>query len=136
MLALLLTATLLASAEGDIRAVLDQQVTDWNRGDIVAFMRGYDRSAEITFAGKTGVRRGYDAVMARYKEAYSNQEKMGRLRFSEIEVRMLGDSYALVQGRFDLERTVAGGGPATGRFSLVMVKRPEGWRILHDHTSS
>jgi beta-aspartyl-peptidase (threonine type) len=135
MLALLLSAALLASSEGDIRALLDQQVKDWNRGDIASFMRGYDRSAEITFVGKSGVRRGYDSVAARYREAYPTQEKMGRLHFSEIEVRLLGETHALVLGRFYLERAEAGGGPASGRFSLIVAKRPEGWRILHDHTS-
>lgn len=135
MLALLLSALLLASGTDEIRAVLDQQVKDWNRGDIAAFMQGYDRSPELTFAGQSGVRRGFDAVEARYRQNYPTPEKMGKLRFSEIEIRMLGENHALVLGRFDLERTAAGGGPASGRFTLVLAKRPQGWRILHDHTS-
>lgn len=135
MLALLLPALLLASGAAEIRALLDQQVKDWNRGDLTAFLRGYDRSADLTFSGRSGVSRGFDAVEARYRENYPTAEKMGKLRFSEIEVRMLGENHALVLGRFELERTAAGGGPARGRFTLVLAKRPAGWRILHDHTS-
>ncbi len=135
MLALLLSASLLASSAEEIRAVLDRQARDWNRGDISAFMRGYDRSPELTFAGQSGVRRGFEAVEARYREKYSTPAKMGKLRFSEVEVRMLGENHALVLGRFDLDRAAAFGGPASGRFTLVLVKRPQGWRILHDHTS-
>ncbi|NWF83133.1 MAG: SgcJ/EcaC family oxidoreductase [Bryobacteraceae bacterium] len=135
MLALLLSALLMASGADEIRALLDQQVKDWNRGDIAAFLRGYDRSADLTFAGQSGVRRGFDAVEARYRENYPTAEKMGKLRFSEIEIRMLGENHALVLGRFDLERTASGGGPASGRFTLVLARRPAGWRILHDHTS-
>lgn len=135
MPALLLFAMIMAPGVEEIRALLDQQVKDWNRGDIAAFMRGYDRSADLTFAGHGGVRRGFNAVEARYRESYPTAEKMGKLRFSEIEVRMLGENHALVLGRFELERTAAGGGPASGRFTLVLAKRPAGWRILHDHTS-
>jgi uncharacterized protein (TIGR02246 family) len=125
---------LLANA-ADIRAVLDKQMEDWNRGDIASFLRGYDRSAEITFLGQSGVSRGFDGVEQRYRRNYGTPEKMGKLRFSEIEVRMLGEEYALVLGRFELTRAAEHGGPASGRFTLVFVKRSEGWRILHDHTS-
>lgn len=135
MLVLLLSAALFAASTDDIRALLDQQVVDWNRGDIAAFMKGYDRSPGLTFSGKSGVRRGYEAVEANYRQNYPTAEKMGKLRFSEIEVRLLGENHALVLGRFDLERTPAGGGPASGRFTLILAKRPEGWRIMHDHTS-
>lgn len=130
----LLTALLLADAD-DIRTVLDRQAEDWNRGDIIAFLRGYDRSAEITFLGQSGVSRGFDGVQQRYQRNYATPEKMGKLRFSEIEVRTLGDNHALVLGKFELTRAPEHGGPASGRFTLVFVKRPEGWRILHDHTS-
>lgn len=129
-----LFALALAGA-ADIRGVLDQQMEDWNRGDIAAFLRGYDRTAEITFLGQSGVSRGFDGVEQRYRRNYGTAEKMGKLRFSEIEVRMLGTDHALVLGRFELTRAAEHGGAASGRFTLVFVKRPEGWRILHDHTS-
>jgi ketosteroid isomerase-like protein len=60
---------------------------------------------------------------------------MGTLRFSELDIRPLSGEIAIVTGRFDLERSTAGGGPANGRFTLVLKKTPRGWRIIHDHTS-
>jgi len=60
---------------------------------------------------------------------------MGTLKFSELEVRLLGAEYAVVLGRFDLARSAAGGGAANGRFTLVLKRGPGGWKILHDHTS-
>ena len=55
--------------------------------------------------------------------------------FSEIEVRALGKGYAVAHGRFGLKRTAAGGGDASGRFTLVLRKTKSGWKIIHDHSS-
>jgi ketosteroid isomerase-like protein len=60
---------------------------------------------------------------------------MGTLAFSNVAVRMLGPDLALVTGEFHLERTAAGGGSASGRYTLILRKTPAGWKIIHDHTS-
>jgi ketosteroid isomerase-like protein len=41
-----------------------------------------------------------------------------------------------VLGKFFLTRSAAGGGDATGQFTLVLRKTKQGWKIVHDHTSS
>ncbi len=116
-----------------IRAVLDQQVAAWNRGDIEAFMRGYARSPETTFVSGDRVTRGWQTVFDRYRRAYDTRAKMGQLAFSELEIELLGNDVALVVGRWELKR--AQDAPH-GRFTLVFRRLPEGWRIVHDHTSS
>lgn len=133
----LLIATLLLAAtpQDDIRAVLSMQEQAWNRADIDAFMTGYLESAEITFQGRSGVTRGYAAVRERYKKAYATPEKMGKLKFTIDEVRLVTPDSALVLGGFALTRTKEAGGDASGRFSLVLVNTTQGWRIVHDHTS-
>jgi uncharacterized protein (TIGR02246 family) len=131
----LMLALLLAPAEPAVRAVLDRQVDAWNRGDIEVFMTTYLDSPELTFSGREGVTRGYRPVLERYRKRYATRDAMGRLEFAEIEIRMLGDSAALVLGRFHLTRSDAGGGDATGRFTLVLRNTPDGWKIIHDHTS-
>ena len=60
---------------------------------------------------------------------------MGTLTFSEIEVRPLAAGLALATGKYDLKRTAAGGGDASGRFTLVIRKTRAGWKIIHDHSS-
>ena len=35
----------------EIRAVLDKQAADWNRGDLEAFATGYKNSPDILFMG-------------------------------------------------------------------------------------
>lgn len=127
---------LLFAAPDDIRAVLDRQSTGWNRGDIEAFMRGYDDSPQTAFVSKDGVRKGYAAILARYRRSYSSREKMGTLRFTEIDIRPLGPTHAIATGKYSLERSAAGGGPASGWFSLVFVKTGGGWKIVLDHTSA
>lgn len=116
-----------------ITAVLAEQQAAWNRGNVEAFLQGYWRSPELTFSGNTGISRGWDAVLARYKKNYPDRSAMGKLDFSQLEFRFLGPDAALVLGHWHLAREK---GDAGGVFSLVWQRFPEGWRIVHDHTSA
>jgi beta-aspartyl-peptidase (threonine type) len=133
--ALFLVLALVATPEEEIRAVLDRQAEAWNRGDISGFMEGYLPSESITFLGRAGVTRGFAATKARYERDYPTPARMGRLTFSELEIRLLDSRHALVLGKFSLERSPDAGGPASGRYTLVFEKTAKGWKILHDHTS-
>lgn len=124
------------SHDGDraaINAVLKAQQAAWNRGDVDAFLKGYWESPELTFSGSSGVFRGYEGVLARYKKNYPDRAAMGELNFSDLEFRFLGSDAALVLGKWHLKRDV---GDIGGVFTLVWQKFPEGWRIIHDHTSA
>jgi ketosteroid isomerase-like protein len=116
-----------------ITTVLNDQQAAWNRGDVDAFLEGYWHSPELTFSGSTGVSRGWDGVMARYKKNYPDRATMGQLDFSELEFRFLGPHAALVLGHWHLKRDQ---GDVGGVFSLVWQRFPEGWKIVHDHTSA
>jgi ketosteroid isomerase-like protein len=116
-----------------ISAVLNAQQAAWNRGDVDAFLVGYWRSPELTFSGSSGVSRGWDGVMARYKKNYPDRAAMGQLDFSELEFRFLGPDASLVLGHWHLKRDK---GDIGGVFSLVWQRFPEGWKIVHDHTSA
>lgn len=122
------------SSEQAIRRVLSDQVQAWNRRDIDAFMKGYEDSPNTVFIGKT-FQRGYEAVRRRYHDQYSTPEKMGKLRFSDLSVNLLGADYASVTGTFHLTRSVAAGGNASGIFSLLFRRTAAGWKIILDHTS-
>ena len=115
-----------------ILAVLIAQQTDWNNGNIRGFMQGYWNSSELTFAGTRGFTRGWQPVMARYEKTYADKAAMGTLDFSELEIRPLGQDAALVLGKWHLQRQA---GDVGGIFTLVFQKFPEGWRIIHDHTT-
>jgi len=117
----------------EIQSVLTAQQDAWNRGDIDSFMNGYARSPSTAFVSEDEVRRGWETVRERYRVKYSNRAKMGTLSFSEIEVTMLSSDAALVLGRWRLKRT---NDEPHGRFTLIFKRLPEGWRIVHDHTSA
>ena len=120
--------------EQEIRSVLTRQVEDWNRGDVRAFMDGYEKSDSLTFIGKT-ITRGHANVLANYLKNYPSKEKMGQLRFEIEQVRLLGTGYADVIGRWKLSREAAAGGDAGGIFTLLFRQGPSGWLILQDHSS-
>jgi len=130
-----LTAHALHAREADrvsIQRVLTDQQSAWNRGDVRTFLEGYWHSEELTFAGSSGVSRGWDAVLARYQRNYPDRAAMGILDFSGLEYRFLGPDAALLLGQWHLKRE---SGDIGGVFSLVLQRFPEGWRIVHDHTS-
>ena len=123
-----------ASPAQAIRAVLDKQVIDWNRGDIETFATGYKNSPDILFIGSK-ISRGYAQMLDTYRKGYSTKEKMGTLNFTGLEVQPLDKRFATVTGNFHLERTAAGGGNADGHFLLVFEKTPDGWKIIRDDTT-
>ncbi len=119
-------------AETEVRAVLEKQVAAWNGGDVQGFMEGYWNSPRTTFAGANGVLRGWQKVLERYRRDYPDRSAMGTLRFSNLEITVLSPHAALVLGHWELERSNDRPG---GVFTLVLRQLPQGWRIIHDHTS-
>ncbi len=117
----------------DIKALMKVQSEAWNAGDITAFMEGYWKSNELRFASGGTVTYGWAETLANYENSYPTPEKMGKLTFSGLDIRVLSDTYALAFGRWDLGRE---GLDIGGLFTLLFEKRPEGWRIVADHTSS
>jgi ketosteroid isomerase-like protein len=122
-----------SNSVAEIQSVLTAQQNAWNRGDIDAFMNGYARSASTVFISEDEVRRGWETVQDRYRVKYSDRVKMGTLNFSDIEITMLSPDAAVVLGRWRLNRA---NDEPHGRFTLIFKRLPEGWRIVHDHTSA
>ena len=129
-----------SSGEAAIRSAITAQVEAWNHGDIDSFMKTYEDSPDTTFIG-LNLRKGYQNILARYKKAYSSSAQMGKLSFTDLDVRLLPSTcgqpeIALVTGRFHLDRTEKGEATKDdGIFSLVWRKGPQGWKIILDHTS-
>ncbi|MGA2361798.1 MAG: nuclear transport factor 2 family protein [Candidatus Aminicenantales bacterium] len=120
------------TAEKEIRAALDLQKTAWNRGDIEGFMATYWKSDALTFQSAGSRTHGWDDVLARYKKNYA-PGKMGKLDFTDLAIHILSRDAAYVLGRFKLD---FGGTLKEGVFTLIFRRTKDGWRIIHDHTSS
>ncbi len=119
----------------DVRAVLDQQVVDWNKGDLDGFLAGYWNSPKVVFMSGGQRFDGYEAMRDRYRRRYKAEGRaMGQLAFSELEIEALGAESVFARGRFNL--TMPDGSKPTGLFTIILRKFPDGWKIVHDHTSA
>lgn len=118
------------------RALLAEQEAAWNRGDLDEFMAGYWNDERLTFSSGGIVTRGWQGTMARYQKRYRAEGKeMGTLTFSELECEPLAADVVLARGRWALVFAKSDDRPS-GLFTLVVRKLPDGWRIVHDHTSA
>jgi beta-aspartyl-peptidase (threonine type) len=130
----LLSLSLSAQTPSDLRKLLDDQTAAWNRGDLNAFMQGYWRSPEVTFFSGDTIVKGWESTLQRYRDRYqSSGKEMGKLSFSDENIEMLGKDAAMVTARWHLE--MADGKKLEGLTTLLCRRMPEGWRIVHDHSS-
>src|SRR4051794_6139136 len=118
-----------------IRAVLKQQQAAWNKGDLDAFLSGYWKSPKVVFQSGGNRYDGWEAMRDRYRKRYKAEGKaMGEVSFSAIDIEMLGPESAFVRGAWRL--TMPDGSKPGGLFTLIFRKFPDGWKIVHDHTSA
>ena len=120
--------------ELDIIKVLVAQEDAWNKGDLPAFVQGYKNSPDTLFVTHQ-VFRGVDGMLDEYRHNYPTKAIMGTLAFSELEVHSLDEKFAVVIGKYHLDRGKKEGGPASGIFSLIFEKTDQGWKIIVDHTT-
>jgi beta-aspartyl-peptidase (threonine type) len=123
------------SAAAEIRALLEAQVAAWNAGKLEEFMDGYWRSPDLTFFSAGRKLSGWDATIERYRKTYQAEGKeMGKLAFSELDIQEMGPNAAVVRGRWEL--TMSDGKKPGGLYTLIFRRFKQGWKIVHDHTSS
>jgi ketosteroid isomerase-like protein len=123
------------TAESEIRAVLEAQVAAWNKGKLEEFMEGYWRSPELSFFSGGRKLAGWEATLERYRKTYQSEgREMGKLDFSDLEVQLLAENAALVRGRWRLK--MKDGKELGGLYTLIFRRFDNGWKIVHDHTSS
>jgi ketosteroid isomerase-like protein len=118
-----------------INRLLNSQQLAWDRGDLDGFMEGYWNSPDLTFRSGGTITRGYAETLERYRKKYQAPgAEMGTLRFSDVDVTILGGS-AIVTGRWTLNRTAD---TPTGLFTLRLKYTLDGngWKIVDDHTSA
>jgi beta-aspartyl-peptidase (threonine type) len=134
---LLIAAPALAQGaeKAGIEQVLQNQVQAWNRRDLEGFMTGYWNSPDLTFFSGDSVARGWQAALDRYRKRYQGEgREMGKLEFSDLQIEALSGDAAFVRGGWKL--TMPDGKTPHGLFTLIFRKFPDGWRIVHDHTSA
>lgn len=134
MLILMLTSLLgrSQSDEQQIRAILEEQTVNWNRGNLEEFMQGYWNNDSLMFIGKSGVTYGFKNTLANYRRNYSDTTAMGKLSFDILHVQPLTGDHYFVVGKWHLKRTI---GDLRGHYTLVFRKLQGKWVIISDHSS-
>jgi ketosteroid isomerase-like protein len=118
-----------------VENVLHRQQEAWNRHDLEAFMSGYWNSADLTFFSGADKTSGWQSTLERYRKKYQSEgREMGQLEFSELNIQELAPDAAFVRGAFHL--TMSHGETRHGLFTLIFREFPDGWKIVHDHTSA
>lgn len=120
------------TVEHELGHLLRQQAEAWNHGDLEAFCSVY--AADALFASPSGLTRGRDEVLARYRASYPDQAAMGTLTLEITEVRELGTTGASVVAtwRLTYEETE----DAEGLTLLTFERTDAGWSIVHDASFS
>lgn len=123
----------LFTQEQAIEKVLKDQVEAWNKGSLEGFMAGYWQSPDLSFYSNKSITHGWQQTLDRYKSRYQSEgREMGKLTFKDLEIEMLGTDNAFVRGKWQLDLKTETVG---GLFTLIFKKFPDGWRVIHDHTS-
>lgn len=124
-----------SGAKSEVEQVLRIQQEAWNRHDLDGFMAGYWNSPDLTFFSGAKENHGWQAAIDRYRTTYGAPGKeMGKLEFSDLRIEMLSADSAFVRGKWLL--TMSDKTTPHGLFTLVFRKFPDGWKIVHDHTSA
>jgi beta-aspartyl-peptidase (threonine type) len=124
-----------SEVQSAVQQVLHSQQDAWNRHDLDAFLSGYWNSPDLTFFSGAKQTSGWQGTLERYRKTYQSEgRQMGRLEFTDLNVQPLAPDAAFVRGAWHL--TMSDGKTPHGLFTLVFRKFPDGWKIVHDHTSA
>ena len=114
--------------------LLNAQEAAWNRGDLNGFLATYRMSDDVTFFGGGAATKGWAEILERYQKSYGGPgARMGQLKFEDKQVEVLAYNSMLVRGRWVVSDN---GQSKGGLFTIVLRKGSDGWKIIHNHTSS
>ncbi len=118
------------AAENDLLRELSQELDKfpeaWKQRDVAASLEIYHPDAVyMTATGRAGV----EEMAASYEELFDKFANT-TIKNTNLEVKPLGDKYALLTGRYVI--TKVDGSELAGWFTLVWEKTAQGWKIIHD----
>ena len=116
-----------------VKIVLAQQAA-WNKGDLDGYLSHYKESPD-TQAVLANLVRGVENIRAAYRQNFPNKDSMGSIEDTDIDVKTLGDNYALATGRYHLNRPKKSGGPVEGTFMELFEKTQGGWQIIFSQST-
>lgn len=128
-------ATAQTTSEADKTAILNvlhQQGKAWSENDLEGFMQGYWKSDSLKFYGSSGLTKGWQQTLDRYKKGYPTKDHSGTLTFEIDDISPIEANSYWVMGRYYLKRKV---GDANGNFLIIFKKIDGAWKIVADMSS-
>jgi micrococcal nuclease len=123
------------SVDGQIRAEVARYVAAINSGDARAVAALYLDARRTSSAGDGQIHRGWQAVAALLSELYK-QAGAVRMTADSVIVAELGNDAAVAVLRYQWALDRMSPQPVTGAMTLVYARTRQGWRVVHDHTST
>lgn len=120
--------------DGKVQAMISDGVKAWNQGDLEGFLKTYWKSDKTVFNTGGTLVQGYTNIQAQYKTWYPSPSGMGTTEFTDIVLRDIAPTAKVAMGVWKVllpSKIIL-----KGRFTWIIGKKSEGWRITHDHTSS
>lgn len=116
-----------------IRAVIARMEAAWNRGDFRGYMEGF-ANPDVIFVSRGEFQKDWQGTLDHYIRDYGASEATrGRLRFFDIQIKMLAPDTAQLVSRYQLDRPQ---NPQDGINTRLMRKRGDKWVIALNHVSS
>jgi ketosteroid isomerase-like protein len=115
-----------------ILKLLEQQRSDWNEGNVEAYMKGYWKSDSLLFVGKSGPTYGWQKTLDNYKKGYPDKAAMGYLTFGIKKVELITKDTAFVLGSWNVKQDK---NELKGYFTLLLRKIEGAWKVVVDHSS-
>ena len=118
----------------EINDLMYEQEESWNKGNIEDFMKKYWKNDSLIFIGKSGINYGWNKTTSNYKKSYPSRNLMGLLHFNNIKCLPINDTTHIISGQWNISRLDSSKNIG-GNYSLMWIKKKDGWRIVYDHTS-
>lgn len=122
-----------AEAELEILALIEKLQTDWNGGDMAAYLAAYWNSEELSLLFGGQAVRGWQALSDLFTGTWSTEEEMGDFMTHDVVLRFPRADMAIASGGFEHQFPAE---KVVGAFTHVLRRSDDGsWQIVHEHTS-
>lgn len=123
-----------ATPAAEATAILNGSAAAWNAGKLDDFAGSY--APDATFVTSDGLLQGRAAIADHYRSNFANGvSKRGKLSFDVMGSRIVSRAHVLLWARWHLQPNDPAAKQESGMTTLLFERRPEGWRIISDHSS-
>ncbi len=114
----------------ELEALIQHQEDTWNSGDLKEYMSDYWNSGQLTLVSGTNIVRGWGIINDGYINGYKDNEKMGKMMFSNADITVLSEDSAYALCEWELTSKSFN---VKGASTLILKKLEGKWKIVHVH---